>query len=102
MAATIFQMRGQLARKRAFLVVDNEAACAALTKGTAKNNGALVLVFAFQAVAAQRDVGLWAERAPTEANPADVPPRGRDLFFETELARELASFKDALPIYDFS
>ena len=42
------------------------------------------------------------EGAPTELNPADLPPRDRDISSETEPAKELAPLKDVLPIYDFS
>ena len=102
MAATIIQMRGQLAGKRAILFVDNEPACAALMKGTAKHKGALLLVYAFWAIAARRDVGLWTERAPTEVGPPDPPPRDRDLPLEAGLAKEVVPLKDIVSIYDFS
>ena len=82
--------------------MDNEAACVALAEGTAKNAGAFLLVYAPWAIAAQRDIGLWAERVPTEVNPADFPPRDRDLFFETEPAQGLLSPKAILSICDFS
>ena len=52
--------------------------------------------------AAQRDIGLWTERVPTEVNPADLPSRDRELSFETEPVKELASLSDILPTYDFS
>ena len=51
---------------------------------------------------AQRDIGLWTERVPTEVNPADLPSRDRELSFETEPVKELASLSDILPTYDFS
>ena len=77
--------------------MDNEAARAALAKGTAKNTDAHLLVHALWAMAAQRDIGLWAA-----VNPADLPPRDRDLSFETEPARELVSLKDVASVYDVS
>ena len=51
---------------------------------------------------AQRDIGLWTERVPTEVNPADLPSRDRGRSFETEPVEELASLSDILPAYDFS
>ena len=51
---------------------------------------------------AQRDIGLWTERVPTEVNSADLPSRDRELSFETEPVKELASLSDILPTYDFS
>ena len=71
-------------------------------EGAAKKKGALLLVFALWAIAAQRDIGLWTERVPTDVNPADALSRDRDLFFRTEPARELVAPKDILFIYDFS
>ena len=95
-------MRERLTGERAVLFVDNGAACAALMEGAAKNKGALLLVYALWAIAAQRDIGLWTERAPTEATPAGLPSRDRDLSFETELTRELVAPRDIFSIYDFS
>ena len=46
MAAAIFQMRERLTGWRPTPSVGNEAACAALTKCTAKNKGALLLGYA--------------------------------------------------------
>ena len=100
--ATIFQLGQQITGKRDFLFVDNEVACAALAKGSARNKGALPLLYALWAIAAQRDIGLWTERVPTEVNPADLPARDRDLSSETQPAQELVSHKDVLAIYDFS
>ena len=102
MVATIFQVRAQLTGRRAILSLENEAACAALAKGSAKDKGVLPLVYALWAIATQDDIGLWAERVPTEVNPANFPSRDRDLSFEAEPARELVSLKDILSIYDFS
>ena len=52
MVASVFQLREQLTGRRAILLVDNEAACAALTTRTSKVPGALLLVYAFWAIAA--------------------------------------------------
>ena len=94
--AAVFQTRELPIGKKASFFVDNEAACAALTTGAAKNPVALLLGYALWAVAAQRDVGLWAERVPTEVNPADPPARDRELSFETETVKGLASLRDIL------
>ena len=102
MVATIFQLREQLTGRRAILFACNEAACAAIARGAAKNKGALLFVYALWAIAARRDIGLWTARVLTEANAADPPPRDRDLLSETGPAKELAPLKDILPIYDFS
>ena len=102
MVASVFQLREQLTGKRAILFVDNEAACAALTTGTSKVPGALLLVYALWAIAAERDIGLWAERVPAGANPADLPSRNNELSFQTEPAIELASLQDLISSYDFS
>ena len=102
MVATIFQMRAQLTGRRAILSLGNEAACAALAKGSAKDKGVLPLVYALWAIATQDDIGLWAERLPAEVNPAGHPPRDRDLSFETEAAKALVPTKDILSSYDSS
>ena len=100
--ASAFQLREQLAGKRAILFVNNEEACAALTTGASKVPGALLLVYALWAIAAERDIGLWMERVPAGVNPADLPSRGRELSFPTEPAKELAPLKDLLTSYDFA
>ena len=102
MVASVFQVREQLAGKRSILLLDNEAACAALTAGTSKVPGALLVVYALRATAAEHDVGLWTERIPTGANPADLPSRDRELPFPTEPTKELASFSDIPATYDCS
>ena len=73
MVASVFHIREQVTGKRAILSAGNEAACEALTTGTSKVPGALLLVFALWDIAAERDIGLWAERVPAGANPADLP-----------------------------
>ena len=89
--ASIFQLREQLTGKRAIVFADNEAACAALTTGTAKMPGALLLVYAIWAFAAQHDIEIWTERVATGANPADLSSRDRELSFPTEPVTELVS-----------
>ena len=92
----------QLAGRRPILFVDNEAACAALTTGTSEVPGALLLVYALWAIAAERDIGLRTEGVPTGVSPADLPSRDRELSFPTEPAKEHASLADLLATYDFS
>ena len=81
MAASVFQLGEQLTGKRAILFVDNEAACAALTAGTSRAPGALLLVYALRAIAAEHDIGLWTERVPTGVKPAGLPSRDKELSF---------------------
>ena len=100
--ASVFQLREQLTGKRAILFVDNEAACAALTTGTSKVPGALLLVYALWAIAAEHDIALRTERVPTGVNPAGLPSRNKELSFSTQPSVELASLKDLLAAYDFS
>ena len=47
-------------------------------------------------------LGLWTERAPTQATPADPASRDRDLPFKTELSIAIVSLKDILSVYDIS
>ena len=82
--------------------MDDEAACAALTTGASNVPGALLLVYALWAIAAEHDIGLRTERVPAGVSPADLPSRGRELSFLTEPAKELASQSDILATYDFS
>ena len=102
MAASVFQLREQLTGKRAILFVDNEAACAARTAGTSKVPGALLLVYALYAIAADHDISLWTERVPTGVNPAGLPSRSKELSCPTQPSAELASLTDLLSAYDFS
>ena len=102
MVASVFQLRDHLTGKRVILFVDNEAACAALTTGTSKVPGALLLVYALYAIAAEHDIALWTERVPTGVNPADLPSRHKELSFPTQPSVELASLTDLLSAYDFS
>ena len=60
--AKVFATKGALKGTKLILSVDNEAACAALTKGAAKNRCALMLVYTLWYLAALLDFRLWAER----------------------------------------
>ena len=71
--------------------VDNEADCAASTKGISRNTAPLILVYSLTAKAAQYDKAVWTERVPTQVNPADLPSRGRQLSFATEPSEDLAT-----------
>ena len=102
MVASVLQLRGQLAGKRAIPFVSNEAACAALTTGASKVPGTLLLAYALWAIAAEHDVGLWTQRVPAGVNPADVPSRDRELSCPTAPVKELASLSDILATYDYS
>ena len=70
--------------------MDNEAACAALATGAAMVRGAILVVYAPWAIAAQGDMGLRMERVPTEVYPANLPSRYRGPSFAPEPAKELA------------
>ena len=71
--ATVFALKQQLTGKQIILFVDTEAACVALTSGTAKNRCALLLVYTLWSIVAQFGLEIWAERIPSAQNPADVP-----------------------------
>ena len=80
-AASVSRFRGRVWGRRVILFVGNEAARAALTKGISWNKAALMLACSLWAMAAQCDIAIWAERFPTQVNPADLPPRDRQLVY---------------------
>ena len=96
----VFQFRDRLWRRRAILFADNEAACAALTRGISRNEAALLLGFSLLAAAAQYDIAIWTKRVPTQVNPADVPSRAGELSFNAEPNDDLASLDELFPICD--
>ena len=57
------------------LFIDNQAALAALAKGSASSELGAVLVGAFWAVAARSPVQWWLEYVHTDSNDADAPSR---------------------------
>ena len=101
MAASVFQHRDELFGRQVILFVGNEAACAAMTKKTAKNKVALALVNSLRATAAQYDVGVWTERAPSKLNPGDFPSRDGELSLPTEPSRDVASITELFFVLDF-
>ena len=56
--AAIYNLRDELWCRKVLLFVDNEAPCAALTKGAANNWIAWMLVYTLRAVAARCDAAL--------------------------------------------
>ena len=84
------------------LFVDNESVWAALTMGASRNTAALFLVCLHWATAAQYDIAIQTERIPTQMNPADVPSRAGQLFFDTEPSEDLASLYELFAICDCS
>ena len=70
------------------LLADSEAACAGFTKGKADSKVSRMVVFTLSAIAAQRDISIWLERVPAEANPGPLPSRNRELSPPTGLRPE--------------
>ena len=87
---------------KAILFVDNEAVCAALTNGAAKNKVALMLVFVMWSLAAQYCIALGAERVPSEVNPAYLRSRGKELSFKTEPRVDLVTATKLFAMCDLS
>ena len=100
--ATIFQLRVKQWGRKAILFVDNEAASAASTRGAAGNKVTLMLVFTMWSPAAQYDIAISTERAPSKVNPADLPPGNRRLDFEADPKKDLASAQDFFSVFDLS
>ena len=97
-AATVFLLRDFLWARKGILFVVNEAACAALTKGAARNGVAHLPFCSLRLVAARYDIAFWTERAPTQVNPADLPFRHWQLSFSAEPCGDLATFGGLLPV----
>ena len=100
--ATIFALRRRLVGKRIILFVGNEAACAALTGGTATNRCAPLLAYTTWPGVAQFDLKIWTERVPSARNPADLPSRNKELRFATEAVQELPNFSQMTKFCDLS
>ena len=101
-AATVFPLRQQLTGKKIVLFVDNEAACADLSGGTAKNRCALLLVYTLWSVVAQFDLQRWIGRVPSAQNPADLPFRNRALSPAAEAQQELPDVSQMSNFCDLS
>ena len=78
------------------LVVNNLAACAALTKGAAKNKVVFILISTTWTVGARYVIALWVGRVPSKLSPAGWPSGGRKLPLETGTDRGLASLGELL------
>ena len=62
--------------RRVILFVDNDAARAALVKGTTKVRPSARIVSKFWEAAASHEVYAWIDRVPSASNVADGPSRG--------------------------
>ena len=76
-AASVLQLREQLTGERAILFVDNEAACAALTTGTSRVPGALLLVYAPWAITAEQDIRVLDGKGSDWSTSSGPPFPGR-------------------------
>ena len=65
-----------LAVLRVVMYADNDAALAALVKGTSSSLPSAKMVSEFWLAAASWGLHVWVDRVPTCANPADEPSRG--------------------------
>ena len=99
---SVFRIRGDLWGRKVILIVDNEAACAVLTRGTAASRVAPTLVYSLWAIAAQHDISIWTGRAPAEVNPADLSARRKELSFSTETSQVLATVVELFSFFYFS
>ena len=72
-AAHLTQLRGT---GPTIFFIDNEAAGAALVRGTSEDETARALVGCFWRVCIENNVTPWIERVCSKNNPADEPSRG--------------------------
>ena len=63
--ATVSQPIDELWRRRVVPFVDNEAACAAATKGASRSEVAVILPPTLWGTAVQYYIDIWTERVPT-------------------------------------
>ena len=84
------------------LFVDDKAARAALTEGTARKGVSLTLVFTMWTLAAPYDIALWTERVPSKVGPAHLPPTNTECDFEIEPKQDLASVDELFSMSDLS
>ena len=81
-----------LEERQVFLFVDNDAARAAVVKGTTNNFPSARIVAKIWEIAVVRGIQLWVERVPSWSNVADGPSRN-----EWQEARELGCKRLELP-----
>ena len=72
-AVHLVQLRGS---GHTIFFIDNEAACAALVRGTSDHEPARSIIGAFCRVCIENKITPWAERVCSSNNPADEPSRG--------------------------
>ena len=72
----LFTWRRLLANRNVFVFIDNDSALDAAIKASSPHQASAALAFAVRRVAAAEGMGLWLERVPSSANPADWPSRG--------------------------
>ena len=82
------------------MFVLNEAACAALTRGAAKIEVALML--RLWALATQYDTAILAERVPSKAKPGDRRSRNGEVSLETEAKKGPATVDGLFSMCDLS
>ena len=72
-AAHLVQLRGS---GYTIFFIDNEAACAALVRGTSDHEPARSIIGAFWRICIENRITPWIERVSSANNPADEPSRG--------------------------
>ena len=74
---TRWELIDHMAGRRVLLFIDNDAARAAILKGTSKSISMFSLVEAFYGAENQKPSYWWTERVPSSSNPGDEPSRGK-------------------------
>ena len=72
-AAHLAALRG---RGPSIFFIDNEAACAAIVRGTSDHDLPRLLIGAFWRICIESRICPWIERVSSQNNPADEPSRG--------------------------
>ena len=90
------QMSEKMEGKRITLFIDSEAAEAALIKGYSARSDINDLAGYMWDLVAQRDIGLYVARVPTDGNPSDGPSRADFSELERRGARWVTSQPSAL------
>ena len=78
-ATPIFARERRLEGKKFLVFIENEAACASVTRGPPQAKAASKLVYFARASIAMLNLALWVERVPTGGDPANAPSRGKRL-----------------------